>query len=84
MNPASRDRMTDYVRRWLPGLDPTPRAETTCLYTSTANEDFVIDRHGPFVVCSACSGHGAKFMPLVGELAADLVDGLPPIDRFAL
>ena len=84
VDPASRDRLVEYVRRWLPGLDPEPRAETTCLYTRTADEDFVIDRSGPFVVCSACSGHGAKLMPLVGELVADLVDGLPPVDRFAL
>lgn len=84
VDPGARDRTIAYVRRWLPGLDPMPRAETTCLYTSTANEDFVLDRRGPFVVCSACSGHGAKFMPLIGELAADLADGLPPIERFAL
>jgi sarcosine oxidase len=38
------------------------------------------------VVCSPCSGHGAKFAPLVGELVADLVtgqDGSVP-DRFRL
>lgn len=84
IDPASRARVLDYVRAWLPGLDPVPRAETTCLYTSTATEDFVLDRSGPIVVCSACSGHGAKFTPLLGDLAVDLVEGLPPIDRFAL
>jgi sarcosine oxidase len=84
VDPAARDRAVSYVRRWLPGLDPVPRSEVTCLYTSTANEDFVLDRSGPFVIVSACSGHGAKFAPLVGELAADLVDGAPPIPRFAL
>jgi sarcosine oxidase len=35
VNPASRERLVEYVRRWLPGLDPTPRGETTCLYTET-------------------------------------------------
>jgi sarcosine oxidase len=84
VDPAARDRTVAYVRRWLPGLDPVPRSETTCLYTMTPDEDFVLDRHGPFVVCSACSGHGAKFAPLIGELAADLVDGRPPVGRFAL
>jgi sarcosine oxidase len=47
-------------------------------------EDFVLDRHGPFVVCSACSGHGAKFAPLIGELTTDLVEGAAPIARFAI
>ncbi|MCO6010324.1 N-methyl-L-tryptophan oxidase [Actinoallomurus purpureus] len=84
VDPAARERAMAYARTWLPGLDPVPRSELTCLYTWTPDEDFVIDRRGPFVVCSPCSGHGAKFTPLLGELAADLVDGRPPIDRFAL
>jgi sarcosine oxidase len=70
-----RQRMVDYVRVHLPGLVPVPQAETTCLYTSTDNEDFLLDRAGPLVVCSPCSGHGAKFAPLIGELAADLATG---------
>ena len=84
--PDARRRAVDYVRRWLPGLDPTPRDESTCLYTTTPTEDFVLDRVGPVVVCSPCSGHGAKFAPLIGDLVADLVahrDGAVP-DRFRL
>ncbi len=73
VDPASRARVVEYVKRWLPGLDPTPRGEVTCLYTSTPSEDFVLDRVGSLVVCSACSGHGAKFAPVIGELTADLV-----------
>jgi sarcosine oxidase len=73
-----------YVRERLPGLEPVPQAQLTCLYTTTKNEDFILDRHGPIVVCSACSGHGAKFAPLIGELVADLADGHPPLLRFAL
>jgi monomeric sarcosine oxidase len=78
------ERITGYVREWLPGLDPEPRSKTTCLYTRAPGEDFVLDRHGPIVVCSPCSGHGAKFAPLIGELAADLIDGGAPLPRFAL
>ncbi len=71
----TRRLVTGYVERYLPGLEPLPRNESTCLYTTTDNEDFVLDRVGPLVVCSACSGHGAKFAPLIGELAADLCTG---------
>jgi sarcosine oxidase len=75
-----------YVKEWLPGLEPVPHSETTCLYTATDTEDFILDRVGPLVVCSTCSGHGAKFAPLIGELAADLCigrsDRVP--DRFRL
>lgn len=85
VDPAGRRRIVEYVKRWLPGLDPTPRGEATCLYTSTPSEDFILDRVGPLVVCSPCSGHGAKFAPLIGELATDLLlgDGTVP-DRFRL
>ena len=75
VSPAARDRVRAFVRERLGGLDPSPVGEVTCLYTSTASEDFILDRHGPFVVCSPCSGHGAKFAPLVGEVAADLACG---------
>ncbi|HZC72799.1 MAG TPA: FAD-dependent oxidoreductase [Jatrophihabitans sp.] len=85
VNPEARAWMIDYVRRWLPGLEPTPCNEATCLYTQTPSEDFLIDRVGELVVCSPCSGHGAKFAPLVGELVADLVTGSGTVpERFRL
>lgn len=81
---GSRERVTRYVETWVPGLVPAPYAETTCLYTDTPDEDFLLDRAGPLVLASPCSGHGAKFAPLVGELIADLATGAPAIPRFAL
>jgi len=81
-----RRLVVSYVKDRLPGLEPVPHHETTCLYTTTDDEDFILDRVGPLVVCSPCSGHGAKFAPLIGELAADLcagrTDRVP--DRFRL
>jgi sarcosine oxidase len=85
VDPAVRSRMLAYVQEWLPGLVPEPFNETTCLYTSTADEDFVLDRSGPIIVCSACSGHGAKFAPWVGTEAAKLAAGTGVVrDRFQL
>lgn len=86
VDPASRARVVEYVKRYLPGLDPSPRSEATCLYTTTPSEDFVLDRVADLVVCSPCSGHGAKFAPLIGELVADLVTGTDRTvpDRFRL
>ena len=81
---AARARVVKFVEEWLPGLTPDPVSEVTCLYTNTANEDFVLDRVGPIVVASACSGHGFKFAPLVGDMVANLADGAAPISRFAL
>jgi monomeric sarcosine oxidase len=85
VSPAARERVRTFVGQRLGGLDPAPVGEVTCLYTSTASEDFILDRYGPFVICSPCSGHGAKFAPLVGEIAADLAcGGAPPEARFTL
>ena len=67
---VARD-IASYVERWFPGLDPEPVHLTTCLYTTTPDEAFVLERFGPVVVGSPCSGHGFKFTPLVGRLLAD-------------
>ncbi len=75
LDDTNRRRVIAYVEQFLPGLVPEPYAEATCLFTSTPTEDFVIDRADGITVLSPCSGHGAKFAPLIGELAADLVAG---------
>ena len=75
---ANRDRLSDYVDRMLPGLVPTPYAETTCLFTSTPTSDFVLDRVDGITILSPCSGHGAKFAPLVGVLGAHLASAASP------
>jgi sarcosine oxidase len=80
----SRDRVREYAERWLPGADTSRPDATTCLYTNTPDRDFVIDREGPVTVLAGFSGHGFKFAPVIGELAADLVSGRPGVVRFAL
>jgi sarcosine oxidase len=69
------------VATWLRGLEPTPVRTATCIYTSTPDRHFVV---GPapgmpnVTLLSPCSGHGFKFAPLIGEIAADLATGTPP------
>ena len=65
-------RVASYVEQWLPGADPSPTRVDTCLYTTTPDESFVLRRFGNVVVCSACSGHGFKFVPVIGERVAAL------------
>ncbi|WP_222618574.1 FAD-dependent oxidoreductase [Nakamurella sp. PAMC28650] len=82
---ANRARMVDYAIRYLPGVVPEPYAETTCLFTNTPTEDFIIDEWDGITLLSPCSGHGAKFAPLLGEIAADLATGVrAPAERFRL
>jgi sarcosine oxidase len=76
--PGRDDRAAAYVRERLPGLDPAPLGPETCLYTMTADEDFVLGREGPVVAGAGCSGHAFKFGPLLGEILAALALGEPP------
>ncbi|WP_347038783.1 FAD-dependent oxidoreductase [Glutamicibacter halophytocola] len=75
IDPANRERVIEYVKKYLPGLEPTPYAETTCIFSATPTEDFIMDEADGITILSPCSGHGAKFGPLLGELAADLATG---------
>ena len=85
VDPTVRRQLSDYVAARLPGLDPEQYSEISCLYTKTPTEDFVVDRVGSVVVCSACSGHGAKLATAVGELVADVATGGPSApERFTL
>ena len=77
---VARDRASDFVRQHLPGLDPDAGQRGDLPVHLDREQDFILDRYGPFVVCSPCSGHGAKFAPLIGEIAADLACGGPPPD----
>ena len=72
-DPAIVERIAAWVRERFPGVDPEPAAVDTCLYTTTADEAFVLERRGRVVVGSPCSGHGFKFAPAVGRRLADLV-----------
>jgi sarcosine oxidase len=74
-DPAGVERLRRYARAWLPGVDAESADPLTCLYTTTPDHHFVIDRHGPITVAAGFSGHGFKFAPAVGELVAGLVNG---------
>jgi sarcosine oxidase len=69
------DRLQTYARTWLPGVDAESADPLTCLYTTTPDSNFVVDRVGNLTVAGGFSGHGFKFAPAIGELVADLVDG---------
>lgn len=79
-----RARVSDYVADYVPGVDAERIiAERTCLFTSTPTEDFLIDEVDGIVLLSACSGHGAKFGPLLGAFGANLATGEGRVpDRF--
>ena len=74
------DRIADWVARRYPNVDPEPVLAETCLYTNTEDERFILERHGPIVVGSACSGHGFKFAPVTGRRLVDLAVQSPDVN----
>lgn len=72
------------LSRYFPDADGPVMALAACMFTNTPDEHFVIDAlpDAPEVlVVSACSGHGFKFVPVVGEIVADLIaDGASRFD----
>lgn len=83
--PAGVLRLQDYAQTWLPGVDPTTAEPISCLYTTTPDHHFVIDRRNRITVAAGFSGHGFKFGPALGDLVAELVaDDRPARPLFAL
>jgi sarcosine oxidase len=87
--------LRECVRDYFRGADGPMIRASTCIFTNTPDEHFIIDRLGDqpeVLVVSACSGHGFKFSSVFGEIVADLVGrdggrsahdlGLFRLDRF--
>jgi len=71
-------RVREPLRRCMPDAAGPRLDGRVCLYTNTPDSAFLIDAlpADPLVtVVSACSGHGFKFAPAIGEIAADLCAG---------
>ncbi|WP_082699335.1 FAD-dependent oxidoreductase [Arthrobacter sp. EPSL27] len=73
--PAQMAALQRYARTWLPGVDADSLTPISCTYTTTVDENFILDRIGPLVIGAGFSGHGFKFTPVVGRILADLATG---------
>jgi sarcosine oxidase len=67
--------VNEFVREFLPALDPSPVRHSVCMYTKSPDSHFIIDRHPEWanvVYGAGFSGHGFKFTTVLGEALADL------------
>lgn len=81
------DMFGAHARLLLPKHDPNPVRMARCLYTVTPDESFLIKpsaAHERVLLFSACSGHGFKYAPVLGELAEEWLDGRPSPEWEAL
>ena len=73
--PRLIEQISNWTRETYRLADPDPISAETCLYTTTQDEAFILERRGRLVIGSPCSGHGFKFAPAIGERLADLATG---------
>lgn len=76
VHPADETVLRACVSGVFPAADGPVLRSSTCMFTNTPDEHFIIDRlpGAPEVLAvSACSGHGFKFCSVIGEIVADLV-----------
>ena len=98
-SPETVDRTLDMdvqnaLEQWLatimPGANPSFVQGSTCMYTLTPDNDFLIGHHplnSNIFAGAGFSGHGFKFSTIVGKILAELaVEGKTdyPIDKFRL
>jgi sarcosine oxidase len=70
------DRVRAVAAKYLRGVSDRVTKAAVCMYTNTPDQHFAVGPHpddARLVVLSACSGHGFKFAPVIGDIAADLV-----------
>jgi sarcosine oxidase len=84
VSPEERDRFRHFAQPYLPSLPDGPIDAVVCPYTNTPDGHFLLDWHprsrGLYLL-SACSGHGFKFAPAIGELVVDdVLRRAPTID----
>jgi sarcosine oxidase len=82
-------KLSTCIRDYFVGFDEEPCEMKPCIYTITKDHNFIIDRHpehSNVLIFSCCSGHGFKYAPVYGEIAADLIAGMPrsELDSFGL
>ncbi|MFG1172990.1 N-methyl-L-tryptophan oxidase [Erwiniaceae bacterium CAU 1747] len=66
-----------FLRQFLPGVGVCLRGES-CTYDNSPDEDFIIDAfpgHPNRLIITGLSGHGFKFVSVLGEIAAQFAAG---------
>jgi sarcosine oxidase len=88
--PGEVEALTGFLASRIPALAGPAVHAAACMYTLTPDHHFAIGlhpEHPQVVIAAGFSGHGFKFVPVVGEILADLAaDGTTarPIELFDL
>jgi sarcosine oxidase len=101
VRPDDLERVQECIRLFLHDVDPNPVRTQVCMYENTPDRNFLIGNAKPagrppdmrqITILGGFSGHGFKFAPVIGQVAADLATrggtdhpiGFLSPDRFSL
>jgi sarcosine oxidase len=78
------DAVRAVIERFVPRAAGPLLSAVACMYTNAPDSHFIFGRHPNLpqvLIASPCSGHGFKFSPVIGEMAATILsDKEPPFD----
>jgi sarcosine oxidase len=75
--PGEPEALARVLERHMPDVPGRFSRGVVCRYTNLPDTHFLVDfhpAHANVLVASVCSGHGFKFAPAIGEVAADLLE----------
>jgi glycine/D-amino acid oxidase-like deaminating enzyme len=75
--PSREVEAVERLRLELPSFDATPIRSEVCAWTDSPDGEFVIDKVGDVIFGCGDSGQGFKFLPMFGQVFADLVEDRP-------
>lgn len=76
IDPEELARVKQFVGDCLPNLSTDFDEHAVCMYTMTADEHFIVDRHplaNQIALAAGLSGHGFKFTGVLGQALVDLL-----------
>jgi sarcosine oxidase len=93
-DPVKLKRALARAQKLIPDLTDEITKAATCLYSNTPDRHFIVDtlpKHKNVVIACGFSGHGFKFLPVIGNIVRDLAVhgsttrriGMFVLDRFA-
>jgi sarcosine oxidase len=74
---VEKKKIKHILNTYIPDLGNEIVSVTACMYTNSVDEHFIIDflpnSDQKILVATGFSGHGFKFVPVIGEILKDLV-----------
>ena len=75
IRPGDENELREQMSARLPALNGPLLSASTCMYTMTPDQHFIVGlhpSHTQVAIAGGFSGHGFKFVPVIGEILADL------------